>query len=141
MSLLNENLGDVDASMPLLAAGSYEFEIADCKEDTTTNGKPVLKLRLKLLSDAPAVDGKTTIHKGFNVFNMISLTPTDKYNPKKALKLLKLAAEGNGDGAFGAPASYNGKVVKAKIKVNPGGQNETTGQVYEPRNEVVAFLS
>lgn len=141
MSLLNENLSDTDASMPLLKAGTYELEIADCKEETSSNGKPLLSMRLKTLGDNPAADDKSTIHKGYTVFHRVSLTPTDKYNPKKSLKLIRLSAGLDGNSAFGNPADYVGKVVKAKVKINPGGTNEATGQTYEPRNEIAAFLA
>jgi hypothetical protein len=141
MSLLNENLSDTDTSMPLLAAGNYELEIASCKEELSSNQKPLLSIQLKTMGDNPAADGKGTLHKGYSIFHRVSLTPTDKYNPKKSLKLIRLSAGLDGNSAFGNPTDYVGKVVKAKVKINPGGQNEQTGQTYEPRNEIASFLA
>lgn len=141
MSLLNTSLDDTDTSMPMLAPGIYEFSVAKCTEETSSNGKPLLRIDLKLAQDsAPSTTGGT-LNKGFPVFHRVSLTPTDKYDPLKALKLFKMAATGQGTGPFGEPASYENKIVKAKIKVSPQRTNEETGQTYEARNEVASFIA
>jgi hypothetical protein len=131
-SLLNADLSGVDTSFPVIAPGVITGTIADCKSIVSKNGKPMLEM--KLTAGHPVM---TTASEekpaGFPFRHNISLTPTEKYNPKQGLAQLKEAVFGSKEGSFGDPASYVGQPVSFRVKIENSDE-------YGMQNRVAAFV-
>lgn len=130
---LNADLTSVDTSFPVLEAGVISCVIAEMKEgETKENKKPVLNIKLTTAQPWKTTRGDEK-PAGFPLNDMVSLSKTDKYDPRQRLAQIKEAVFGDKAGAFGQPAEYIGKPVTVRIKV----END---EEYGPRNRVASYV-
>jgi hypothetical protein len=120
--MLNADLTGVSTAFPLIAPCTVTGVIAECSAETSKNGKPILQMKLTASHPVTTTLGEQKTNFPFR--HMISLTPTYKedgttlkYDPRQNLKLLKEAVWGDGNGAFGDPATYIGKTVSFAIVI------------------------
>tara|TARA_R110000787_G_scaffold8323_5_gene27794 strand:- start:401 stop:844 length:444 start_codon:yes stop_codon:yes gene_type:complete len=137
-ALLNEDLGDIDTSRPILketiaTMRVKEMQVKSNKAETGNN----LEITLVTMETLPNRKGDD-VNANFPVFDIISLTPTEKYDAdaiKRRLKEVRVAVHGPGEGAFGTPAEYIGLELEVKIGI----QEDKTGK-YSDRNVIKRYL-
>lgn len=137
VDLDNMDLSGVQTGFPLMSAGTYKFQIAEVEKKESKNkpGQFNLHIKLKLNETAKRHMSEETIQPGFPLNHVISLTQTEKYDPRRPLAEFKEAVTGSKDGAFGAPASYVGQFVTCSIKI----EKDKT-EKYPDSNRVARFL-
>jgi hypothetical protein len=140
LSLLEENLGDVETTFPVLQAGSIDLVISDAKLEPTKAGNGVM-LNLKFKTAMP---WKTTLGvekaPGFPVRHGLYIPHKTADNAdavtmaKQKLAQLKLSAFGTKEGGFGKPEQYIGRTVTASIGIR-------TDEQYGVQNDIKAFTT
>ena len=134
--ILMNDQSDTSTAMPLLPKDEYRLQIVKItQERNKADTGNYLKIQLKTMDDATAVSGEP-IHPGFPLFHNISITPTSDYTQSsinRALKQLMVAA-GFDSGAFYPLERYEGKIVKANVKINKA----TTE--FEESNGIARFI-
>jgi hypothetical protein len=131
--MLNADLTNTETAFPTLEAGIVTCIIAACAEELTKEKKmPVLTLKLTTTHATKTTTGAEK-PAGFPLRDMISLTATEKYDPRQKLAQLKEAAFGDKAGAFGDPATYVGRQVTVRIGIEAseefGNQNRVKAYV------------
>ena len=131
--MLNSDLSGVDTSFPVLEAGIVTCIIAECSRGETKEKKvPVLNLKFTTSHQTKTTTGQVRA-AGFTLRDMVSLNPTEKYDPRQRLAQIKEAVFGDKSGAFGDPATYVGKPVTLRLKVENsdefGSQNRVAAYV------------
>ena len=132
--LLNTDLTSVDRSTPLIKPGVYDvviktMEVKDGKKPDAKN----LNISLALAQGAETQDGKT-VNPGFMLFDLVSLTKTEKYNPAERLADIQLAAFGEQRPGFRI-MDYIGKTVQVSVKIEDA--DEEAG--YPAKNRVSRY--
>lgn len=132
-SLLNADLSNVDTDFPILANATLTGVIAECALGETKAKKQVINIKIVTSMPAALVKGGT-VQPGFTLRHMLMLEPTEKMLPdmiKKNLAVFKEAAFGDKSGSFGDPASYVGRSITFKVKIESspefGDQNRIAG--------------
>ena len=117
--ILSNDLTNTSTAISVLPANTYRLAVVRVEQarnkDDTGN---VIKVQLKTLDDITAVDGQT-VRAGWPLFDNIALTPTPNYpasSIEKNLKKFRLAC-GFAAGPFGDLLQYEGKIVRAKVKI------------------------
>jgi hypothetical protein len=131
-SLLNADLTGVDTSFPVLQKGIVSTVIAECVAENSKNEKPILRLKLTTAHPCQTLAGDSR-PAGFPLRHMISLTPTEKYDPRQGLAQLKEAVFGDKSGGFGDPSIYVGKPVTVRLDVE-------NSEEYGTQNRIKAFV-
>lgn len=135
------DLSTIDTSMPVLAPGQYEFEIAEMERaQSKTKEGTYLKIKLKLVTENVQTITDEHVNPGFPLLHMISLVRTDNYDPLKSIAVF-LDALGLRDQPFDQTfESYVGRTLVAKTKVDQEREDPNTGQVYPKATRVAAFV-
>lgn len=143
LSLLEENLGDVETTFPVLNAGTVDFVISDAKLETTKTGNGyMLNLKLKTAIPWQTTTGATKgpgfpMRAGLFIPHRTGENDEAVAMAKQKLAQLKLSAFGTKDGGFGKPETYIGRTITARIGIRNdpqyGVQNEV--QAYVTRNQ------
>lgn len=132
-SMLNADLSSVDTSFPVLAAGVVSCVIAECSRGETKE-KKVPVLNFKFTTSTPHAKSTGDMQPaGFPLRDMVSLNPTEKYDPRQRLAQIKEAVFGTKEGSFGDPAEYVGKPVTLRIKIE-------SSEEFGNQNRVAAYV-
>lgn len=134
-SFLDEDLSQVDTSMPVLAEASAVLKIDDSSlvlnKDKTGQ---LWKLKMVTTAQMRSTTGEM-LSEGFPVFAQVSLKPTEKYSEESIKKAVASWLQ-----AAGVPRlnheELKGKLVQCKIAARGERTDEKTGQVYPPSNEL-----
>lgn len=132
-SMLNADLSGVDTNFPVL-----EPQVVDCvivkmvSELTKEKKSPVLSIGLKTLTPVKTTKGDLR-NAGFPLRTMVSLTPTEKYDPRQRLAQIKEAVFGEKAGAFGDVNAYIGQNVTVRIAIESSAE-------YGDQNVIKAFV-
>lgn len=115
--LLNSDLSNEETSMPVLAACLAELTIIKSLiEPSKDHQKSNWNLQFSTNAVLRSTTGKD-VQPGFKgVFHTISLTPTEKYNPKQNLARFKEAVTGSKAGSIGDVTQYMGLKILAQLK-------------------------
>lgn len=139
LSLLEENLGDVETTFPILNAGPVDLVISEAKLEPTKSGNGyMLNLKLKTAMPWQTTTGATK-GPGFPMRHGIFIPHRTAENEdavamsKQRLAQLKLSAFGTKEGGFGAPDTYVGRTVTARVTIK-------NDPVYGTQNDIGAFL-
>lgn len=121
LDILNDNLEDVDLSMPLIPKSDQVLDVKSCEkvENKSKPGNYLIRIGLATTQPSTSVKGET-IPVGTYVFDQISLTPTELYSEdqiRKRLKQFRMACIGAQGGGFGDPAQYVGSTLTARVKI------------------------
>jgi hypothetical protein len=139
-SILDEDLSGVDTSIPLLKEGIYNLEIAEVKQQSTSdNAGQMLKIKFKTTEDSPSVTGDI-VHAGFPVYHNILTTPKGDMTADMVRKNLAGFAQALGVPRLTPLESLNGRVLKAKLRVRKERTDEKTGKTYAASNEIATFV-
>lgn len=126
--LLNTDLSNVDTSFPVLKRGQKELLISDIKVTDSKKGGKNLVMTLKTTFPDTTVRGRE-IGAGFSLRHLISLTPSEKYDPRQNIAALKEAAFGDKNLTVN-PQDFIGRTVVAIVTVDNspeyGEQNSIT---------------
>jgi len=111
------DLSTVETGMPLLpemlvALQVTEINLTPNKAGTGHN----LNIKFATTEPMTSTEGKA-INPGFPVFDLISLAPTEKYDPKPKLAEFKEAATGSKTGPFNPIEQYIGAVVTVRLGI------------------------
>jgi hypothetical protein len=146
MKLNVKQLKDVETGIPVLATGTYLARISVTVEDNKAKTGQNLVVKHKIL-DPEVVkgdDGKVLENHGqCMVTRWISLVPTDKYDPDRAIKELGLACGIDVDNDDVTTEALEGSVVKVKVRYEEAeGANPARSDVRgwtKPTDDEVAF--
>lgn len=132
--LLNADLSGEQTAMPVLVAGLYKLLIIRAEVKTNQEkGTQYLEFQFSTTAEARTTAG-SSLPAGFRgVFARISLTTTEKYNPRQNLARLKEAVFGTHEGPFGQPSDYLNKEVLAQCK-------PSSDPKYGDSTEIVRFV-
>lgn len=122
MSSLDGDFSSIPTGMPLLKPGLYELEVVECafKVNKAGDGQ---NLNFKYSLTQPAVDiNDKPVNPGFPVFDLISLKPTEKYDPRPKIAEFLEAAYGTKGRPFNPPESHIGEKVMARLSVEKSDQ-------------------
>lgn len=143
---LDTDLATVDISMPLLADGLYDFNIAKAELKATAAGGEMIHLDLVTIEPAPSRTGQP-LGAGVHVFNNVNSKATGKATMdmvKQNLGALVQAAQfppgvaGLGNIPAWVPQLV-GRIVRCKIGYRPAGVSPKNGKAYKEQNEVLFF--
>jgi len=127
--ILGTDLSSVESSFPILPGGMYEVTIAEMKTEANKAGTGSnLKMKYTLVNPATARDGKT-VNAGFPLFDLISITKTEKYDPTQRLAQFKEAATGNKSGSFAPIEQYIGMTMAIQLSVEESAEFGTSNRV------------
>jgi len=118
MSALDSlDLSTVETGMPLLPEGLVELVVTEINISENKN-KDGHNLNIKFATTQPVTsnEGKA-LNPGFPIFDLISLKPTEKYDPKPRLAEFKEAATGTKTGVFNPVEQYIGLVLTVRLGV------------------------
>lgn len=148
--LANTDLNTVDTSFPILAPGTYEFEVKEAEIKTSDNGVRYAAIKTALVSpDAKDTNGNP-INAGYPVRHMFMLSVSEKQVAKHGEEQAKKnviadvcrfmdAVQGNRNWDE-TLQSYIGQRFFAKTKVSKERTDEATGQTYSPQAEFAQLL-
>jgi hypothetical protein len=119
--LMNDQT-DTSTAMPLLPPDEYALAVV--KVEQKRNSKDtgdVIKIQLKTTVECTSITGEL-VAPGFPLFHTISITPTPDYTISSINRALaNFEKDGCGEvGAFFPLDRYEGKIVRAKVKVQKG---------------------
>ena len=128
-SFLDEDLGSVDTSMPVIKGGlTVELEVTSVSEEPNKdNSGNNLVIKTRTVKELPSTKGPM-INAGFPLTKYISLTPVEgradkkdyrKEDIRKNLAQFLEAVEGK-KGVLNPTERFKGMHVLAKITVSPG---------------------
>lgn len=138
--ILNEDLSGVDTTLPLIVEGIYDLAVFKLSKDPSKDGtKENLNIVLHTTETANTTT-RDTVQKGFPLFHVISLTPTEKYTVEQIKRKLAEFTQAVGVPSINPMESIVGRVVRTKVIVEPERTNKETGQTYDARNSVKMFL-
>ena len=140
VNILDNDLTSVDASYPLLPAGSYACKVADIRVEKTKDkvGDVVL---IKLVLDQQAKDVKgRTVFPGLVITDRISLQTTAKYDESSIQKRLKgfqlgCFKESELPARFNPLDQYLQRPVVVKLRVESDEKGE-----YDDSNRVAKYV-
>lgn len=117
----NVDLTGIDRSRPIIKAGTYPVRITtiEVKETKPTAKNPAggHRLAISLACETKVeTDENVLLNPGFVLYDSISLSPTEKYNPLERLADIQLATAGVQTKGF-KPADYIGQVALIKVKI------------------------
>jgi len=143
---LDTDLATVDISMPLLADGVYDFNIAKAELKTTAAGGEMIHLDLVSIEPAPSRTGQP-LGAGVHVFTNVNTKVSGKATwdmIKQNLGALVQAAQFPPGVASltNIPAwtpQLVGRIVRCKIGYRPAGVSAKNGKNYKEQNEVLYF--
>ena len=117
VDLDNLDLSTVETGLPLLPEGLCEVTVTkiEAKANKAGTGNN-LNITLATTQPMKSVDGKD-INVGFPLFDLISLTPTEKYDPRPRLAEFKEGVTGSKAGAFNPLEQYIGLPVMVRLKI------------------------
>ena len=125
----NLDLSTVKSGFPILPEGLVNVTVLEIKTEPNKAGTGQnLKLKLGLVDPATDVDGKA-VNPGFPIFDLISLTPTEKYDPRPRLADFKEAALGTKAGPFNPIEQYLGVTLTVRLKIDRNEQYGTKNVV------------
>jgi len=117
LDLDNMDLSTVATGMPMIPECLCELEVTkvELKANKAGNGQ---NLHIEYATTQPitSVEGRL-LNPGFKVFDLIPLTPTEKYDPKVRLAEFKEATTGSKAGAFNPLEQYLNARVTVRIKI------------------------
>lgn len=120
--ILGTDLTSVESSFPILPAGAYEVTIREMKTEPNKAGTGSnLKMKYSLNNPAVSREGKS-VNAGYPVFDLISITKTEKYDPMPRLAQFKEAATGNKIGGFAPIEQYIGCTMTVQLGVEESEQ-------------------
>ena len=138
--ILQVDLEGIPTGMPIVKTGLADLVVSEIKSVANKQGSGTnINITLKSTDPLESVSGET-IEKGFPFYFTISLTPTEKYDPKRRLKEFRLAATGNQTGEFWPLDQYKNKVVRVKLDIQAESTDPNTGETYPERNKVSRFI-
>lgn len=140
-NILNDDLSNVSTSMPLLTEGLYDLTIKDVKIEKTKDQTGEM-LAISLATTAPATAQGTgePLAPGFPIFDRIMITPTEKLSVESIKRRVAAFTQAVGVRSVMPLEQFAGKVVRAKIVVDPERTDKTTGRTYEARNAVKTYV-
>jgi hypothetical protein len=110
------DLTTVETGIPVLPAGDYLVRLVSMEQQTSKNGKPLLVIKVETAEDSEDEKGNT-VNAGFPLFDRISLTPTENYNPARRLAELQEAFLGEKRPEFDTDDFIDGEArIKLKIE-------------------------
>lgn len=117
IDLDNMDLSTVQTGMPLIPEGLVELEVVKLELKPNKNGTGQnLNITYHTTQPITSFEGKL-LNPGFPVFDLISLTPTDKYDPRQRLAEFKEAVTGSKVGAFNPLEQYLNCRVAVRVKI------------------------
>lgn len=143
---LDCDLATVDISMPLLADGIYDFNIAKAElKPTSSPGGWMVHLDLVTTQPATARTG-APLGAGVHVFNNVNVVPTGKATwdmiKQNVGGLVQAAQFPAGVARLDNVAQWTpmlvGKVVRAKVVFKPAGVSKS-GKSFKEANEIAYF--
>lgn len=139
-SILDEDLSGVDTSLPLLKESILTLEVAEIKEQPTSdNAGQMLKIKFKTTEDQPSVTGDV-VHAGFPVYHNILTTPKGDMTADMVRKNLAGFAQALGVPRLTPLEGLVGRTLKAKVRVRKERTDERTGKTYAASNEIATFV-
>lgn len=147
--LAQEDLSQVDTSYPILAGGTYEWRIAEASRETSDSGYTYLLFKCALLTPGALDTNGNPVSPGYQIRNMIGLTPSQKQIEEVGLDAAKENIKKNvvkflqalGDLTFDPTLEkYKDMTFFAKTRVSKEKEDKKTGQVYPPAAEFSTFI-
>ena len=143
---LDTDLAVIDISMPLLADGVYDFNIAKAELKPTAGGGEMIHLDLVTVDPAMSRTG-SMLGAGVHCFNNVNTKPTGKATMdmvKQNMGSLVQAVQfpPGVAGLSNVPQwvpQLIGRVVRCKIGYRPAGVSAKNGKAYKEQNEVLYF--
>jgi len=139
---LDQDVGGIDTSFPLLSPGLYDMEITEASVGHKKDDPSREVLTIKFVTTLDSLDVKGEIlHKGYPIFYRTGLTPTEDMPAKKVAtnlaRILKVCGFKSGVSPRQLtqdPKMVVGRVVRCKVKV----QKETDD--YPASNSISQFV-
>ncbi len=119
MSMLDSlDLSTVQTGMPLIPEQLVELEVIKLEVKDSKNDSAKKNLHISLATTQPmtSVEGKA-LNPGFPVFDLVSLTMTDKYDFRTRLAEFREATVGKVPGPFNPVEQYIGCKVMVRMKI------------------------
>ena len=140
---LDLDLNSIDTSMPLLAEGIYDLQVATVTQKTTAANLPMLSLDLVTTAPAQAQDG-AQLGAGVHVFHNLNIQPSGKATWEMVLKNIAQVTQSVGIATtYGElvanPNMLLGKVARCKVVCVPAGVSKT-GKAFKAKNEISTFM-
>lgn len=123
----NSDFSNVQTGIPLISKGLYEVEVLEITPKQNKKGTGVnLNIKLGLVNAANKHEGDGTVNPGFPLFDLISLTPTENYDPRTRLAAFMECFLGRKDVPFNPLSQYIG--LKGVVRVNISSSDEFGNQ-------------
>lgn len=141
---LDLDLSSIDTSLPLLAAGIYDLQIAKVEPKTTKSNSPMLALDLVTTGPAESQEG-TQLGAGIHVFSNLNLAPSGKATWEIVLRNIAAVTQAAGIqtnyGEFAANAAglLQGKTVRCRVGITPAGTDKN-GKSFRAKNEIEVWM-
>jgi len=128
------DLSNTETGIPLVANGLYEVEVIDIigKPNKNNNGHN-LNIKLALTNPGQKADGSGEVNPGFPLFDLISLTPTEKYDPRQRLAAFMECFLGVKNVPFNPLSQYVGLKGMVRVKVE-------RDQQYGDKNRIAGYV-
>lgn len=111
-----EGLLEADTSKPLLSEGVYKVSVTNVRIEPNKAGTGNnLNIQLRLEQEGNSIRGDK-VYPGFVLFDIISLTRTEKYDPAKRVALFQECFLGGREQPFNAEHML-GKTGMAKVSI------------------------
>ncbi len=126
--LQNADLSDTRTGFAVLSQGLKTLRVEGIKTEVSKKGAPLLKIEAVTTQPDQDIDGKA-VEPGHKIFTQISLKPTEKYDPKKALAEFMESVLGTKNGTFAPIDQYLGLEFVAQVKVTQSDEYGTQNQI------------
>lgn len=128
------DLSNVETGIPLIAQGLHEVEVLEItpkpnKNNTGTN----LSIKLGLVNHTKKFDGSGEVNPGYPLFDLISLTPTEKYDPRQRLAAFMECFLGVKNVPFNPISQFIGLKGMVRVKVEKDDQ-------YGDKNRIAGYV-
>ena len=140
---LDLDLNSIDTSMPLLAEGIYDLQVANVGTKTTAANQPMLTLDLVTTAPAQAQDG-TQLGAGIHVFHNLNLQPSGKATWEIVLRNIAEVTQAMGVATTYGELTANpqllaGKTPRCKVVCVPAGVSKS-GKAFKAKNEISTWM-
>jgi hypothetical protein len=133
-SLFGSDLTNVPTDAPLVKPGMYEVHVSKISvDDNKARTGKNMNIELAYNDSVETEDGRS-LNPGFKLFHVISLVPTEKYDPRQNLAAFKICFTGRKDGGFGDPQQYVGLNGVVNVQI------DRSNPAYPAKNVVKRFL-
>ena len=141
---LDLDLNTVDTSLPLLAPGIYDLQIAKVEPKQSKAGAAMFSLDLVTTGPAESQEG-TQLGAGIHVFSNLNIAPSGKSTWEIVIRNIAAVTQSAGIqtnyGEFAAngPALLQGKVCRCKVGIVPAGTDKN-GKSFRAKNEIEVWM-